>query len=74
MTLHLTTVPKRVVMDPLRAEFRSLRDRNQITQKRMAEVMGVSAAALSRWENGEACLGEWRVYRAMDWMDGGEPR
>lgn len=70
MTLTLTSVPVRVHKDDwLRRRFRELRQAERVSLRQAGEYMGVSAAAISRWERGEPSLGEWRVYLAMDWME-----
>lgn len=54
--------------DPFRRAFRSVRRRRGITLAKAAERMEVSKVALSRWERGDVSLGEWRAWRALDWL------
>ncbi len=50
--------------------FRTIRKHAGVMQKDAAAWMGVSGAALCKYEKTGAGVGEWRIFRAMDWMLG----
>ncbi len=50
--------------------FRALRIAAGVTQRAAAAFMGVSAAALCQYERRGTGVGEWRLYRATDWLRG----
>ena len=50
--------------------FRALRIDTGVTQRAAAEFMGVSAAALCEYERLGTGVGEWKIYRASDWLRG----
>ena len=69
MTLTLTTIPVCIERDAsLRIQFIRTRRRKRVTLDHVAQQMGVSKGAVSRWERGEPAVGEWRIWRVMDWM------
>ncbi len=50
--------------------FRALRIAARVKQKDAAAFMGVSAAALCCYEKTGTGVGEWKIYRASDWLRG----
>ena len=50
--------------------FRALRIDTGVTQRAAAAFMGISAAALCQYERRGTGVGEWKIYRASDWLRG----
>ncbi len=50
--------------------FRALRIAAGVKQKDAAAFMGVSPAALCNYEKTGNHVGEWKIYRASDWLRG----
>ena len=52
--------------------FRDLRIAAGVTQRTAAAFMEISAAALCQYERRGTGVGEWKIYRASDWLRGVE--
>ena len=50
--------------------LRALRITAGVTQRAAAAFMGISAAALCQYERCGTGVGEWKIYRASDWLRG----